>query len=104
MGEFEEVIPGITEDATAFHLYRWGHAFSVPGKGWVFSAARQSLQEPLGRLVGCDGREVHELIVLRLRILDRGAGYRGAEGIGAVGGMEGFGRHAHRSSRPEPRV
>jgi hypothetical protein len=50
MGEFDEVIPGITEDATAFHLYRWGHAFSVPGKGWVFSADRQSLQEPLGRI------------------------------------------------------
>jgi phytoene dehydrogenase-like protein len=50
MSEFEQVIPGISADATAFHLYRWGHAFAVPPRGWVFSEERALLKEPMGRI------------------------------------------------------
>jgi hypothetical protein len=50
MADMEKCLPGIGEAVTAFHLYRWGHAFVAPLKGWVFSKGRQRLRQPLGRV------------------------------------------------------
>jgi protoporphyrinogen oxidase len=48
VADLEKCLPGIGKTVTAFHLYRWGHAFAVPVRGWVFSPVRQSLRQPLG--------------------------------------------------------
>lgn len=50
LGEFDKTIPGLSGSVTGFHLYRWGHAFSVPKKGWVFSEARKLTRKPLERI------------------------------------------------------
>ena len=50
VGELERALPGVRGTVTGFHLYRWGHAFSVPGKGWVFSEERKLARKPLGRI------------------------------------------------------
>lgn len=50
LNDFDKTVPGVRETATGFHLYRWGHAFSVPKKGWVFSKARMLSRKPLERI------------------------------------------------------
>jgi protoporphyrinogen oxidase len=48
--DFDKTVPGVRETVTGFHLYRWGHAFSVPKKGWVFSKERRLSRQPLERI------------------------------------------------------
>jgi protoporphyrinogen oxidase len=48
--EFDKTVPGVRETVTGFHLYRWGHAFSVPKKGWVFSKERRISRKPIERI------------------------------------------------------
>lgn len=48
--EFDKTVPGVRETVTGFHLYRWGHAFSAPKKGWVFSKERRLARTPLKRI------------------------------------------------------
>lgn len=51
LNDLDRCLPGIGETVTGLHLYRWGHAFAVPRRGWVFSPQRQLLKQPLGRIV-----------------------------------------------------
>jgi len=50
LAEFEQCLPGISKTVTGFHLYRWGHAFAVPSKGWLFSKERMISKKPFGRI------------------------------------------------------
>jgi hypothetical protein len=50
LGDFDKTVPEVRETVTGFHLYRWGHAFSVPKKGWVFSKERRLSCQPLERI------------------------------------------------------
>ena len=44
-------MPGVRATVTGFDLYRWGHAMLAAEKGFVFSPARQSAAQPVGRLL-----------------------------------------------------
>jgi len=50
LSDLDKVIPGVSDTVSGFHLYRWGHAFSVPKKGWVFSTARKLSIKPWERI------------------------------------------------------
>ena len=51
VSELEQCAPGTASTVTGFYLYRWGHAFAVPAREALFSAARQLAQTPLGRIL-----------------------------------------------------
>ncbi|MBU0593541.1 MAG: NAD(P)-binding protein [Gammaproteobacteria bacterium] len=42
--------PDIRSKVTQLDLFRWGHAMSMPMPGWIWSAARERLTVPHGRL------------------------------------------------------
>ena len=42
--------PDIRDKVTQLDVFRWGHAMSMPVPGWIWSAARERLTLPHGRL------------------------------------------------------
>jgi hypothetical protein len=48
--DLERVVPGVTATITAVDLFRWGHPMLRPQPGFVFGAAREGAQAPLGAI------------------------------------------------------
>ncbi len=48
--DLERVLPGITDIATGFDLFRWGHPLVQATPGFVFSDDRVAAKEPVGRI------------------------------------------------------
>jgi len=50
LADLEKVLPGVGDTVTGIDIYRWGHGMLASNKGSMFSAARLSSRQPLGKV------------------------------------------------------
>jgi len=77
-------VPGVRDIATAFDMYRWGHAMLTPEKGFVFGAARVGASAPLGGLISFAHHDVDGLPAFENAVA---AGYRAADEVAMTLGI-----------------